>query len=269
MNGNLRVLTVRQTLSRFFRRMVTPYSSLYILALGGDGSRVGLVSSLLPLAGLVMFPVSGYLTDRKGRVRLIALGGYLSALTMLLYVFAPSWEWIALAALIQGFMVFEYPPASAILADSVDPDKRGTAVATMSTIGGSPFLAGLILEAYGDNTGMRGLYGLLALSQIVNATLVLRFLKETTPTTGEEPWFNPVAILLDSYSGIPGLVRGMPRSVKALGFLVGLGFVANGIASPYWWSMSPRWSASPRWTGGSSSSRSPCSGSWWYCPAGS
>jgi MFS family permease len=239
MNGNLRVLTVRQTLSRFFRRMVTPYSSLYILALGGDGSRVGLVSSLLPLAGLVMFPVSGYLTDRKGRVRLIALGGYLSALTMLLYVFAPSWEWIALAALIQGFMVFEYPPASAILADSVDPDKRGTAVATMSTIGGvlslfSPFLAGLILEAYGDNTGMRGLYGLLALSQIVNATLVLRFLKETTPTTGEEPWFNPVAILLDSYSGIPGLVRGMPRSVKALGFLVGLGFVANGIASPYW-----------------------------------
>jgi MFS family permease len=81
---------------------------------------------------------------------------------------------------------------------------------------------------------MRGLYGLLALSQIVNATLVLRFLKETTPTTGEEPWFNPVAILLDSYSGIPGLVRGMPRSVKALGFLVGLGFVANGIASPYW-----------------------------------
>jgi MFS family permease len=239
MNRNLRILTIRQTLSKFCGRMVTPYSSLYILALGGDGTQVGFVNSLRPLAGLLMFPISGYLTDRRGRVKLIATAGYLSALTMLLYLVAPSWEWIALSALLQGFMVFEYPPTSAILADSVDSKRRGTAVATMNTVSGglsmvSPFLAGLILEQYGDNWGMRILYGLLVLSQVVNATLVLRFLEEIAPVAGSSTPLNPVAILRESYGGIPELLRSMPRSVKALGFLVGMGFVANGIASPYW-----------------------------------
>jgi MFS family permease len=239
MNTNLRILTIRQTLSKFCGRMVTPYSSLYILALGGDGTQVGFVNSLRPLAGLLMFPISGFLTDSRGRVKIIAAAGYLSALTMLLYLVAPSWEWIALSALLQGFMVFEYPHTSAILADSVDSKRRGTAVATMNTVSGgfsmvSPFLAGLILEQYGDNWGMRILYGLLVLSQIVNATLVLRFLEETTPAAASSTPLNPVAILRESYSGIPELLRAMPRSVKALGFLVGMGFVANGIASPYW-----------------------------------
>jgi MFS family permease len=239
MNRNLRILTIRQTLSKFCGRMVTPYSSLYILALGGDGTQVGFVNSLRPLAGLLMFPISGYLTDRRGRVKIIATAGYLSALTMLLYLVAPSWEWIALSALLQGFMVFEYPPTSAILADSVDSKRRGTAVATMNTVSGglsmvSPFLAGLILEQYGDNWGMRILYGLLVLSQVVNATLVLRFLEETAPAAGSSTPLNPVAILWESYSGISELLKSMPRSVKALGFLVGMGFVANGIASPYW-----------------------------------
>ncbi len=239
MNANLRLLTIRQTLSKFFRRMVTPYSSLYILALGGDGAQVGVVNSLSPLAGLLMFPISGYLTDRKGRVKLIALAGYLSALTMLLYLVAPSWEWIALGALLQGFMVFEYPPTSAIMADSINPKSRGTAVATMNTISStlsmfSPYIAGVVLEIIGDNTGMRILYGLLVLSQVVNATLALRYLEETAKVERSDARLDLLTILKDSYGGIPELLRIMPRSVKALGLLVGLGFIANGIASPFW-----------------------------------
>ena len=73
-----------------------PYASLYVLALGGESSQIGVINSLRPLAGLVMFPLAGYFTDRAGRKKLIAIAGYLSAITMLLYVFAPSWEWIAL-----------------------------------------------------------------------------------------------------------------------------------------------------------------------------
>jgi len=103
MNKNLRILALRQSVGMFFRRMVMPYSSLFILAVGGDSSQVGVINSLRPLAGLVMFPISGFLTDRAGRVKLIAFSGYFSALMMMLYVFAPSWEWIALGALLQGF----------------------------------------------------------------------------------------------------------------------------------------------------------------------
>jgi len=223
----------------FCRMMVMPYASLYILAVGGGTAQIGVVNSLRPLAGLLIFPISGYLTDRTGRVKLIALAGYLSGLTMLLYVFAPSWEWIALGALLQGFMVFQFPPSSAILADSIEPRYRGVGIATMNTLASafamfSPYIAGIVLEIYGNNFGMRLLYALLVLSQLVNATIVFKFLRETAAVEKTETKFSMIAILKEAYAGIPNLIANLPRSVKALGVLVGTGFIANSISGPFW-----------------------------------
>jgi MFS family permease len=228
MNMNMRILTVRQILGMFTFRLVIPYSSLYILALGGEKAQIGLINSLLPLAGLVIFPISGYFTDRAGRVKLIALAGYLSALIWLLYVFAPSWEWIALGTLLRGFMVFQFPPSSAILADSMDPKNRGLGIATMMTLGNafamfSPYIAGIIIEHYKINFGMRLLYASLVLVQVTNATLVLRHLSETTITKKNIKRQNILGVLKDTYTGIPELVQRMPLSVKALGVLIGRG----------------------------------------------
>jgi MFS family permease len=191
MKGNILVLTLTQVLGRFFRSMVMPYASLYILALGGEPAQIGVINSLRPLAGLMMFPLAGYLTDRAGRVRLIALAGYLSGATMLLYVLAPSWEWIALAALLQGFMTLQFPPTSAIIADSLEPSSRGTGIATMNTVASilamfSPYIAGTVIEIYGTAFGMRILYGLLAAAIVVSATINLRFLRETSTKKGEK-----------------------------------------------------------------------------------
>lgn len=239
MNANLRILTIRQILGMFCRRMIFSYASLYILAIGGGEAQIGVVNSLRPIAGLIMFPIAGYLTDRTGRVRLIALASYFSALTTLLYIFAPSWEWLALAALLQGIVVFQFPPLSAILADSMKPQNRGMGIATMSTLGTafamfSPYIAGIILEVQGVNSGMRLLYAFLALSQVISATLIIKYLKETAVIEKTKSKLNILAILKETYAGIPDLIRNMPRSIKALGILAGLGFIANGISSPFW-----------------------------------
>jgi MFS family permease len=239
MKGNIAVLTVTQVLGRFFRSMVMPYASLYILALGGDSSQIGVINSLRPLAGLVMFPLAGYFTDRAGRKRLIALAGYLSAATMMLYVFAPSWEWIALAAFLHGFMVFMFPPTSAIIADSLTPETRGIGVATMNTLASvfgmfSPYIAALVLEIYDTAFGMRILYALLAGAGATGATIHLRFLKETASTGERGPSMSVSQIFRDAYGGIPSMLRQIPVSVRALGIVVILGFMANGVASSFW-----------------------------------
>ena len=239
MNANLRVLTVRLALGMFCRSMVLPYFSLYILAVGGDTAQIGLVNSLRPLAGLLIFPISGYLTDRTGRVKLIAVAGYLSALTTLLYIFAPSWEWIAFGALLQGFMVFQFPPISAIQADSMDLENRGMGIATMNTLANafaifSPYIAGILLERYAIGLGMRLLYALLALSQAINATLVLKYLRETVVIEKTNTTHNIRAILKEAYGGIPDLIRSMSQSIKALGLLIGMALIAIGIAGPFW-----------------------------------
>lgn len=222
MNRNLLVLTIRQTIGMFCRRMVVSYASLYILAVGGDTAQIGLVNSLRPLAGLLMFPISGYITDSTGRVQLIALAGYLSAISMLLYIFAPSWQWIALAALLEGFMVFQFSPISAITIDSLEPRYRGISIATMNTLANafaivSPYIAGIILEYYGINSGMRILYSLLLLSHTIGPTLVLKYLRETASLKKADVGLNLLTILKESYTGIPKLLKNLPRSVKALG----------------------------------------------------
>jgi MFS family permease len=239
MRGNILVLTLTQSLGRFFRAMVMPYASLYVLALGGEPAQIGLINSLRPLAGLVMFPLSGYITDRAGRVRLIALAGYFSGVTMLIFVLAPSWEWIALASFVQGFMVFQFPPTSATIADSLETRNRGTGMATMNMIAStlailSPYIAGILLEAYGVAFGMRALYALLAGASVVAATVNLRFLRETSPGGGEKAPLSLSAVFREAYGGIPSVLRQMPRSLKALGVVVILLFMCNGIAASFW-----------------------------------
>ena len=239
MRGNILVLTLTQSLGRFFRAMVMPYASLYVLALGGEPAQIGLINSLRPLAGLVMFPLSGYITDRAGRVRLIALAGYFSGVTMLIFVLAPSWEWIALASFVQGFMVFQFPPTSATIADSLETRNRGTGMATMNMIAStlailSPYIAGILLEAYDVAFGMRILYALLAGASVVAATANLRFLRETSSSGGEKAPLNLSAVFREAYGGIPSVLRQMPRSLKALGVVVILLFMCNGIAASFW-----------------------------------
>ena len=97
MRGNVLVLSISGALGMFSRSMVFPYAPLFILSLGGNPAEIGMVYALGPLGGLLIFPVAGFLADRTSRTKLIAFTGYFSSLTFLLYIFAQTWHWVALA----------------------------------------------------------------------------------------------------------------------------------------------------------------------------
>ena len=240
MRGNVLVMTGTGMLGMFCRSMVFPYASLYILALGGEPEQIGFINSLKPLAGLLMFPLAGYLSDHIGRVKLIALGGFFSSAILLMFVLAPSWQVVALAGFIQGFMVFQFPPSSALLADSLAPENRGKGNATMYTLSGvlaifSPYIAGWVVDVKGDNFGMRILYGVMMAAYLLAAILNLRLLKDTTSQSSEEFRLSHLpAVFKSAYNGIlPSLLK-LPRSLIFLSVVILLGFVANSIASPFW-----------------------------------
>jgi MFS family permease len=240
MRGNILVLSLTRMLGMFCRGAVFPYASLYILALGGDPTQIGFVNALKPLAGLVMFPIGGYLTDHVGRVKLIALGGYLSGAVLLLYVLAPNWQTIALAGLLQGFMVFQFPPQSALVADSLSPQDRGKGIATMNTVAGtlamfSPFLAGVVLDAYGDEVGMRVLYGVMMVAYLASAAINYRFLKETAASANHKvQWSALPQAFKDAYGSVFAMFKTLPRSLRAQAVIIILGFTSNAIASSFW-----------------------------------
>jgi DHA1 family multidrug resistance protein-like MFS transporter len=220
--------------------MAFPYASLYILVLGGTSAQIGFVNSMRPLAGLIVFPLAGYLADIVGRAKLIALGGYISGTIYLMYVFASNWETIALASLFQGLIVFQFPATSAIIADSLPPENRGKGIATINTIAGtlaifSPYVAGLILSIYGVNIGMRYLYGTLAFVYLLSATINLRYIRETSRRSEEKiDLSNLPRILKNAYGGVPAVLRQLPGSLQTLAVVIVLGFTANAVAGSFW-----------------------------------
>ena len=240
MRGNILILTITRVLGQFCRSMVFPYASLYILALGGEPEQIGQINALMPLAGLFLFPIAGYISDRVGRVKLIGYSGFLSGAILLLYILAPSWHWLALAALLRGTVILQFPASSAIMADSLTPENRGIGMATMNTLGGllaivSPYLGGALLDEMGTAWGMRVLYGVMMVFYIVSAAINLRFLRETSESSEPEfSWRDLPRAFRASYGGIPALLRRFPRSLRAMAVVLILCFVANAIAGPFW-----------------------------------
>ena len=215
-------------------------TALYPLPLGGDPAEIGLVYALGPLGGLVVYPIAGYLADHVSRAKLIAFTGYFSSLTFLIYIFAPSWHWLAIARLLQGFAVFQHPASSALIADSLAPKSRGRGIATMMTLSGAlvilaPYAAGLMLEWQGVDMGMRILYAIMAAGYAIGATINLLFIQETVQPKTEEIGLSQLSETFKrAYTGIPALLRRFPRTLRTLTTIVILGFVANGLAGPFW-----------------------------------
>ena len=240
LTGNMLVISVTGMLGNFARQMVFPYVSLYILALGGDARQIGLINSLRPLAGLIAFPIAGYVADHSSRVKLIVFGNFLSAVIVIMYFLAPTWQVIAVGAALQGFVVLMFPARSALIADSLAPGDRGRGIATMNTIMSTlsvfaPFIAGIVVDLYGPNLGVRALYGVMVVLYMSTVIIQMRYLTETPRETTERLQFsNLPRVLRDAYSGIPAMLRQLSRPLKALSGVIVLTFMANAVASPFW-----------------------------------
>jgi MFS family permease len=239
-SGNIMVFSVTGMLGNFARAMVFPYVSLYILALGGDATQIGLVNSLRPLAGLVVFPIAGYVADHAGRIRLIVVANFVSVVIVAMYFLAPTWEVVAVGASLQGLAVLMFPARSALIADSLSPEDRGRGIAAMNTIMSvlaifAPYIAGVVVDRYGANTGVRMLYGAMLALYLASAFIHLRFLEETAPhVSGRLDITRLPRALRDAYGGLPGTLAQLPRSLRALAGVIVLSFMSNAVASPFW-----------------------------------
>ena len=174
------------------------------------------------------------------RARLIALTGYVSALVVLIYVFAPNWKWVAVARMLQGIGAVQQPAQSSIVADSMEPSNRGRGNATMTTVAGAtaliaPYIAGVLLDAYGIDAGMRILYGAMAAAGGIASTINLLFIRETREIETEKITVGGlVRALRNSYSGISSLLKEFSYPLRAMSTISILAYVVNGIASPFW-----------------------------------
>jgi len=239
-SGNILIFGLTDLLGNFARSMVFPYASLFILALGGDAAQIGFITFLGQLAGLFILPVAGHISDYTDRVRLIVVAGFLSSLFLLITVFAPSWQVIALSALLSGAVVFQFPAYAALIADSLSPESRGRGIGLLNTISSSlaifaPYIAGVVIDRYSANLGMRLLYAAMVVIYLAATFIQIRYLKETAAVRRDvlraPALLNGLSL---AYRGIPGLVRQMSRSLKALTIVIMLTFMASAMTGSFW-----------------------------------
>ena len=240
LTGNIRVFTLTDLLGNFARMAVFPYASLYILALGGSPTQIGIVNLVALSTGLLVLPVAGLITDRANRVHVLAFSGFLSSLFLLPTVLAPSWQMVAVASFLFGSVVFQFPAYASLVADSLAPQDRGRGLGLMNTISNSlaivaPFVGGLVIERFTSNLGMRLLYGGMMVVYLTASLVQLRFLREENPGGHGKLSLGALTQALgQAYGRIPALVSGMSTPLRALAGVVLLSFLANGAASPFW-----------------------------------
>ncbi|MBC8224993.1 MFS transporter [Candidatus Bathyarchaeota archaeon] len=240
MKGNVLVLTLTRAIQMFSMRMTMPFFSLFIIALGGEATDIGYVRTLRTLAALLIFPLAGYITDRQGRVKVIALSGFMSALTFLFFVFATDWTHVALGTFLQGLVMVHLPALGAIMADSLPPRQRGIGFALSMAIPTtfsifSPYIGGYVVDRFGVVTAMRWLFASMLVLRLFSSAVRFKFLEETVDISGSGISLSSISqIMREAYGGVIGSLRWMPRNLWFLTVIMMLTSVSNAMVGPFW-----------------------------------
>ena len=164
--------------------LIFPFFGLYITSKYGVGmTEVGVMFSILAISGLVGNLMGGALTDKFGRKVMILFGLVVSAVSTLLLAFAPSLEFIYLAALIVGlFGNMAGPAHQAMITDVLPEDKRIDGFGIVRVIAN---LAVAIGPAIGGFLAARS-YTLLFIIDVILSSITAMIILIYVPSTKPE-----------------------------------------------------------------------------------
>jgi DHA1 family multidrug resistance protein-like MFS transporter len=163
MGKNAQVLSITESFGQGILFLLTPFWSLFVLDLGASISIIGFLAFVLGATKLVFQPIVGYLTDRLGRKKLVVWGGFLSSFAPFIYFFSTRWEHLIIGVFLEAFNNIVLPARQAMFADSVEPERRATAFATIHTLFAifsaiMPIMGGFLIERVGLLPGMRVMF---------------------------------------------------------------------------------------------------------------
>lgn len=238
LKGNVLILTISRVLWSASDAIVLPYLSLYILGLGGDKPTIGLVYAMGSLAACLLYPVGGYIADKAGRAKFVGVSTFLYVSSFVIFAFAPSWEWIAVAVIYQNIVMFYMPALNAIMADSIPPGARGRLYSLTVAIPNAvriftPYIGGLLIARLTLKPAMRvGYLFSLGIGLIV-AYMRLNYLKETI-TTQEKISKNPLTVLVEGYKNVIGSVKWTLTNLRAFSITSMIMAFSGSIIMPFW-----------------------------------
>lgn len=150
-------------------------------------AQMGAVSTGALIVAALFYPIWGYLYDRYGRARLLALASFIWGATTWLNAIAPNFRSFLVTRASTGIDDSSYPGIYSLIADYFPPRMRGRVNGILELAMPLGFLSGMILAlALKDTIGWRGVFYITGVLGVVLAALIFFGVREPK-RGGSEP----------------------------------------------------------------------------------
>lgn len=150
-------------------------------------AQMGAVSTGALIVAAIFYPVWGYLYDRYGRARLLALASFIWGATTWLNAVAPNFRTFLVTRASTGIDDSSYPGIYSLIADYFPPKMRGKVNGILELAMPIGFLAGMILAlVLKDVIGWRGVFYITATLGVLLAVIIFLGVREPK-RGGSEP----------------------------------------------------------------------------------
>jgi DHA1 family multidrug resistance protein-like MFS transporter len=186
---------------------------------------------------MLFYPLGGYIADKSGRAKLVGYSTLLYASSFLIFAFAPTWEWIAVAIAVQQLVLFYMPALNAIMADSIPPGARGKIMSLTISIPEAvrilaPFIGGWLIETYTRVPAMRIGYSLSFITAMLVAFMRIKMLKETLPP--QEFSWDIKKIFVESYRNTWRSSKWIIENIRGYTVIAMVLIFVASLVQPFW-----------------------------------
>jgi len=150
-------------------------------------TQMGAVSTGALIVGAIFYPIWGYLYDRYGRAKLLALASFIWGATTWLNAIAPTYRAFLVTRASTGIDDSSYPGLYSLISDYFGPKVRGKIYGVLELTMPLGFLSGMILAlALRDVLGWRGVFYITGSLGVLLAAVIFSTVREPA-RGGSEP----------------------------------------------------------------------------------
>ena len=160
-NRNIVAFSFSAALYNFVSFTWRPFWPMYLKDdLGATVTVIGLLSAIQSVENMLFQLPGGMIADKYGRKRIIIAGTFVRTFSPIIYLLAPSWEWITIATIINGTTSLYMPAFNSLIAQSLPRHSRASGYGAYNMITGlpnivSPIIGGIVMDNFGYVEGLK------------------------------------------------------------------------------------------------------------------
>jgi DHA1 family multidrug resistance protein-like MFS transporter len=226
-NSKLAILFFTMVVVMLGFGIIIPIIPFYVTRFGAGGSELGMLMAVFSVMQFLFSPLWGSLSDRYGRKKILMVGAFGNAVSMLVFGLADNMALLFLSRALAGVLSSAtLPTAMAYISDSTSERDRGQGMGLIGAAMGVGMVLGPGLGGWMGAISLSAPFFLAAGLSTVAMLLILAILPETLPDSEREA--------ARAAGGLHGPQFSMmwKALMGPLGFLLFLAFLVNfGLAN--------------------------------------